>query len=158
MKIIVFYYISRKSIRISGKSVHTFSLFSFIFDTCNKGGMPVERYHDLPEILKAIRISRHQSLARFSKEVGISKSTLQQIEHGNGTSLDTLVCIARHLDIPVAALLSRDVPPQQWGIFLQILSGLERFASLPQEQQVKLSKNIVEITQILAPDVSGEAP
>lgn len=118
----------------------------------------MERYHDLPEILKAIRISRHQSLARFSKEVGISKSTLQQIEHGNGTSLDTLVCIARHLDIPVAALLSRDVPPQQWGIFLQILSGLERFASLPQEQQVKLSKNIVEITQILAPDVSGEAP
>ena len=64
-----------------------------------------ERYY-LMKNLRRIRGFLQLSQVEFSKEVGISKSTLQEIEKGNGATLDTLMCIADYMNISVADLLT----------------------------------------------------
>ena len=90
---------------------------------------------NLSNNLRTIRTLRQMSLVCFASELGISKSTLQEIERGHSPSLDTLECIAQHLEISAAALISDSPSPTQTGILFRLLQGLDWYRCWSAEDQ-----------------------
>ena len=83
--------------------------------------------------LTTLRALRHMSQVSFARELGISKSTLQEIEGGHGPSLGTLECIADHLELPAALLISEPLSPAQVDFLHSLLLGMDRFRLWPEE-------------------------
>ena len=77
--------------------------------------------------LTLLRRSRNLSQVSFAQELGISKSTLQEIERGHGPTLDTLECISSHLSIPACLLISDSLSPSQSDLFLHLLRANDWF-------------------------------
>ena len=62
---------------------------------------------NLSDSLNAIHTSRHQTLTAFAEELGISRSSLQEILKGNGNPrIDTIEQIAKQLHVDPLELLS----------------------------------------------------
>jgi transcriptional regulator with XRE-family HTH domain len=87
---------------------------------------PKELQKQLGERLKLLRISRNYSQAELAKKAGISLKTLRNLEHGKGSSVETLVRTLKALDatnvldqlapIPTVsplAILRNASPPQR---------------------------------------------
>ena len=86
----------------------------------------------------------------FAQELGISKSTLQDIEHGKSPTLDTVQCISQHLGIPLSVLLSNAVPPTQLEVITQLIQGFDWFARCPKTAQEELLNSILQISRSLS--------
>lgn len=114
-----------------------------------KGGIAVGAAQNLSNNLCTIRALKQMSLVRFSTELGISKSTLQEIERGHSPSLDTLECIACRLDIPAAALISDSLAPQQTGMLLRLLQGFDWYRSWPEETQSRFCELFTQLLRLL---------
>ena len=82
---------------------------------------------NLSNNLILLRRARRLTQISFARELGISKSTLQEIERGHGPTLDTLECISHHLDIPASALIADELTPDQAGFLLLLLHGNKWF-------------------------------
>lgn len=125
-----------------------------------KGGIIVGAAKNLSDNLCTIRALKQMSLVRFSTELGISKSTLQEIERGHSPSLDTLECIARRLDIPAAALISDSLAPEQTGMLLRLLQGFDWYQSWPQEAQARFYDLFTQLLLLLqeCKDQASPAP
>lgn len=104
----------------------------------------------LAQNLKSIRKTRKESLMDFSREIGISKSTLQNIERGKGTTLDTVECISRNLGIGTDVLLSCNLARGQLGIIVQLLQETNWFADLSTEDQSEYIAHLDQMTKLLA--------
>ena len=76
-----------------------------------KGALIMGATENLAKNLRALRAIQGCSLVHYAKLLNISKSTLQEIEHGHPPHLDTVECIARSLNIPVSILLSDAFSP-----------------------------------------------
>ena len=87
---------------------------------------PKELQKQLGERLKLLRISRNYSQMELAKKAGISLKTLRNLEHGKGSSVETLVRTLKALDatnvldqlapIPTVsplAILRNPSPPQR---------------------------------------------
>lgn len=87
---------------------------------------PEELQKQLGERLKLLRISRNYSQIELAKKAGISLKTLRNLEHGKGSSVETLVRTLKALDatnvfdqlapIPTVsplAILRNASPPQR---------------------------------------------
>ncbi len=104
----------------------------------------------LAQNLKSIRRTRKESLMDFSKEIGISKSTLQNIERGKGTTLDTVECISQNLGIGADVLLSCNLARGQLGIIVQLLQEMNWFVDLSTEDQSEYIAHLDQMTKLLA--------
>ncbi len=71
---------------------------------------PDELQRELGERLKARRISRNFSQAEAAKKAGISLKTLRNLEHGDGSSVETLVRTLKALDATDALELLAPLP------------------------------------------------
>lgn len=91
--------------------------------------------HNLARNLTTLRSLRGVSLICFAQELGISKSTLQQIEQGHSPTLDTVECIAERLGIPAAALLSDALSTTQTALLSQVLLGFSWYDRWSPEDQ-----------------------
>lgn len=103
---------------------------------------------NLSKNLRTLRAMRGCSLVHYAKLLNISKSTLQEIEHGHPPHLDTVECISRSLNIPVSILLSDGFSPDETDYTLQVLLELEWYASWsPQDREamVVLCGQIVQL-------------
>jgi transcriptional regulator with XRE-family HTH domain len=87
---------------------------------------PEELQKQLGERLRLLRISRNYSQTELAKKAGISLKTLRNLEHGKGSSVETLVRTLKALDatnvfdqlapIPTVsplAILRNASPPQR---------------------------------------------
>jgi transcriptional regulator with XRE-family HTH domain len=87
---------------------------------------PEELQKQLGERLRLLRISRNYSQIELAKKAGISLKTLRNLEHGKGSSVETLVRTLKALDatnvfdqlapIPTVsplAILRNASPPQR---------------------------------------------
>ena len=54
---------------------------------------------DLGARLQALRLARNVSQSTLAEEAGVSRRTITRLEHGDGTSLDTLIRVMRALGI-----------------------------------------------------------
>lgn len=100
--------------------------------------------------VKAYRTLRKQTQIEFAQEIGISKSTLQDIEHGKSPTLDTVQCISQHLGIPLSILLSDTIPPTQLEVITRMIQGFDWFARCSKETQEEVLNSILEVSHTLS--------
>lgn len=110
----------------------------------------MEAARNLSKNMIALRALRNLSQVEFSKELGISKSTLQEIEQGHSPNLNTVECIATRLDIPVSVLLSESLPPDQMSTLIGLIQVSKWYSNWSQEDQKIFLKLMCRITQIIA--------
>lgn len=104
---------------------------------------------NLSKNLRMLRTMRGCSLVHYAKLLNISKSTLQEIEHGHPPHLDTVECISRSLDIPVSVLLSDSFSADSHDHIMQVLLGLEWYASWTPQDRENMASLCEQILQLL---------
>lgn len=113
---------------------------------------------NLARNLRTLRAIQGCSLVHFAKRLNISKSTLQEIEHGHPPHLDTVECIARNLDIPVSVLLSDTFSPEQSHQTFQLLLKLDWYSSWAPQDREELLSLCSEIVRLLNKYPSEHSP
>lgn len=102
--------------------------------------------------LRAIRLSRKQSLEDFAKEVGIGKTTLIQIEKGAyNITLCTLEIIAESLGMSPLDLLTPSESHGQFTTTMILFKGLETYARLTAFEKQELTNAIKKIAEMMEP-------
>ena len=102
-----------------------------------------------------LRSQQNKSLVAFAEELGISKSTLQEIEHGRSPNLETVEQIAQSLGVPAALLLS-DTPPPRHASLLLLLQEAEWFRRWPDEDQGTFLSLLVQLLDLYARHLKKE--
>lgn len=88
-----------------------------------------------------IAIRGRKTQAEFSKELGITKSTVQAIEsQKSAVRLDTLEIICEHLELPAGALLSDELNHIEMGVLRHVLRRSEWFV----KQSEKIQREYVD--------------
>lgn len=102
--------------------------------------------------MNALRISRRQSITEFSEELGISRSSMQELLKGNGNPrMDTVEHIAQRLQIEPAALLSCSFSQGQMETLLLLLQSLDVFSALSEEKRKRAAVLLQELIVIIGP-------
>ena len=110
----------------------------------------MELRQNFSQNIHALRLARQSTLEEFSYEIGIGKTTLQEIESGKGNStLDTIETIACKLQIHPLSLLSKDLTKESLPLSLSLLHFSEIFCCLPKTEQCKALKHFETLIQIL---------
>ena len=113
-------------------------MFCVIFE--KKGVFCMGATENLAKNLRTLRAIQGCSLVHYAKLLNISKSTLQEIEHGHPPHLDTVECIARSLNIPVPLLLSDTLLTDRNDPTVRLLLTLNWYSSWePQDRDTLLS-------------------
>jgi len=92
---------------------------------------PGELQHELGERLKAGRISRNFSQDELARRAGISLKTLRNLEHGEGSSVETLVRTLKALDA---------VDALDWIAPVPTVSPLAMLKSIKPRQRVRKNR------------------
>lgn len=93
---------------------------------------------NLSTIMNTIRNNRDQTLTEFANELGISRSSLQEILNGNGNPrMDTVEHLANKLDMDPLALLSCSYSEQQLFTAVPLLQIGGSIMHLPEEKKRK---------------------
>lgn len=92
---------------------------------------PAELQYELGERLKAGRISRNFSQDDLARKAGISLKTLRNLEHGQGSSVETLIRTLKALDI---------VNTLDWLVPAPTVSPLAMLKSPNPRQRVRKSR------------------
>ncbi len=96
--------------------------------------------------MNALRIRRRLSIAEFSEELGISRSSMQDLLNGNGNPrMDTLEHIAARLHMEPAALFSCTFSDAQTETALLLLQSLDAFSSLSEEKRKHAAELLLEL-------------
>lgn len=92
---------------------------------------------NLSDSMTAIHANRRQTLTAFAKELGISRSSLQEILKGNGNPrIDTIEQIASQLRIDPLELLASS--EDQLKIMLPLSQFLDVICDLPDDKKQEL--------------------
>ena len=89
--------------------------------------------------LSLIREFHGWSMSRFAKETSVPKSTLQSVLTKGQCSLDTALCIARHLGIPLDILTNTLLSPQDINVTHSVFHILDWYSQLTNESQREAS-------------------
>lgn len=114
-----------------------------------KGALIMGATENLAKNLRALRAIQGCSLVHYTKLLNISKSTLQEIEHGHPPHLDTVECIARSLNIPVSILLSDAFSPDQNDHAIKLLLKLDWYSSWEPQDREELLSLCCQIVRLL---------
>lgn len=97
------------------------------------GGENDEKHNHLAENLRLHQHLRGASLAEFSEELGIARSTVQSILSDGNTTVDTLVRMANAIDVSLDELVFGAPAAAQPDC--RLLTAPYWFAALPPEKQ-----------------------
>lgn len=101
-----------------------------------KGVIQMNLQQNLSNYLNAIRRHKNQSLTEFSQEIGVARSTLQELLRGTGNPrLDTIQVMADGLGVHSMELLSSEYSQQQIQFAYILLETIKTFSSLPKEKK-----------------------
>ena len=109
----------------------------------------MEKQNHLSDNLKAYQHARGQSLAEFSTELGIAKSTVQSVMSDGNTTLDTLIRMACAMHVSLDELVFGNKQLYEVRFFLDQLGW---FSELPEEKQKKVLFYLVEMLKLLEHD------
>lgn len=110
----------------------------------------MELKQNLSNNLRILRATRKASLAEFAEEIGIGKTTLQDIENCRSSStLDTVDHISANLKIPSAILLSSPDNPETLQNSFLLFRSIEKFCALPRERQIEMINLFDRMVQLL---------
>ena len=110
----------------------------------------MELKQNLSNNMKTLRASLHRSLEEFSAEIGIGKTTLQDIEGGrSNATLETIETIAQNLGISPLSLLAAREAPAELLLSLAILRISEYFCKLSYSDQQEAAKHFKAFLQVM---------
>lgn len=102
---------------------------------------------NLSASLNSIRQEQDLTLSDLAEKLGVARSCLQQILHGQGNpSLNTVEHMAEQLEVDPVALLSTASQSNRAELFLHMT--MKRALQLPAERQQALEKLVLEIIQL----------
>lgn len=105
---------------------------------------------NLSNMMNAIRTSRKQSIAEFSEELGISRSSTQELLKGTGNPrMDTVEHIAGRLNVDPLTLLSCSYSEKQLESTLLLLKTIDAFSKLPDEKKLKFASLFQELILLM---------
>ena len=104
---------------------------------------------NLSKNLKAFRAARGLSMAEFSDELGISKSTLQSIMASGNTTIDTAVRISGSIGVPLSSRLFDDRLPRTYDAAQWLLCGASWYSQLPPDAQAEVSACVHRLLEVL---------
>ncbi len=114
-----------------------------------KEGILVSQCYDFAKNLEMIRKINRASIAEFSEELDVPKSTLQDILKDGNTSLHTALHIARKLNVLLSTLTGEVIPRENLTVLSALLRSFEWFDSLSGEDQKEVADHIRAIMEIL---------
>lgn len=86
--------------------------------------------------LRRIRKMNHATLEEYAFNLGIGKTTLQEIEKGKtNTTLNTVDLIAQNLEIDSLSLLSNEDYSFKFQLAKSLLDVLETYCNLPESER-----------------------
>lgn len=107
---------------------------------------------NLGENLRNMRSARGLSLAEFSRELDIPKTTLQSIlDHGQ-TSLYTTLHISHKLGIPLDTLTNGVLSGQQFRRLDGFLESLKWFDRLTKKKQEEVCHHVLSLILLMQED------
>ncbi len=89
------------------------------------------------------------SLAEFSRELSIPKSTLQSILKGGNTTLDTALRISNSIETPLDILTGTTFTPQQFELMNCFLVLLNWYHDLSAEKRQQVQTHLAAILCII---------
>ena len=110
----------------------------------------MERSNNLAENLKFYQRLRNASLAEFSADLGIARSTIQSILIDGNTTVDTLVRMANALHVSLDELVFGESAAAQSDSGL--LDTFHWFASLSPEEQTCVRHYLSELFELIQRD------
>ena len=106
--------------------------------------------HNFSNNIKNLRIKRNCTLEEFADEIGVGKTTLQDIENGKSNStLDTIEKIANNLNINSLLLLTDFQAPEKYIPTMIILQSISGFCNLSEAKQLEISRHVNSIIDLL---------
>lgn len=105
--------------------------------------------HNFAKSLEMIRKIKCASMAEFSEELDVPKSTLQDILKDGNTSLHTALHIAGQLKVSLSTLTGEVIPAENFAALPALLQFLGWFDSLSAEQQAEIAVHIHAILEAL---------
>lgn len=106
--------------------------------------------------IRTLRSLKRISLEEFAAELGIGKTTLQEIESCKSNfTAETINIIARSLETPPSALLSEDLSPREFYTATLLLRGLECFNRLSAEERREAARLFDSLTRLLSTERGG---
>ncbi len=109
----------------------------------------MKQCYDFAKNLEMIQKINHASIAEFSEELDVPKSTLQDILKDGNTSLHTALHIARQLNVPLSTLTDEVIPGENLTVLFALLRSFVWFDSLSGEDQKVVADHICAIMKIL---------
>jgi len=112
----------------------------------------VERNNHLSNNLRAYQNARGKSLAEFSEELGIPRSTVHSIMVDGNTTVDTLIRMASSLHVSLDVLVFGELPAKRLDDVWHFLRDLEWFVKLSLEKQERFRYLLGELLELLEYD------
>ncbi len=96
---------------------------------------------NLSAAMKVIRASRNQSITEFSEDLGIARSSLQDILNGTGNPrMDTVEYIASQLQVSPITLLSGSFEDEQLQTALLLIQTIDAVSKLTDSQRLEFAE------------------
>lgn len=96
---------------------------------------------NLSAAMRVIRASRNQSITEFSEDLGIARSSLQDILNGTGNPrMDTVEYIAQQLQVNPLTLLSGTFEDEQLQTVLLLVHTIDAVSRLPEDQRLEFAQ------------------
>lgn len=105
---------------------------------------------NLSNSVKVAYKSQQKTSAAFSEDLGISRSTLQEIMKGNSNSrLDTIELIAKGLHTEPLELLSASSTEKDLALLIPLIKFSSAIYALPVNKKTELASHLYAVIRIL---------
>ena len=108
----------------------------------------MEKENNLSNILKTLRSERGKSLAEFSSELGIPKTTMQSVMNTGNTSLVTLIRISEGLGLSLDELVFGEILAKYGFHVSTMLHDLDCYSKLLGEKQKLFRHHLDELLKL----------
>ena len=112
----------------------------------------MERTNLLSINLKAYQRAKKKTLAEFSEELGIAKSTIQSVMMDGNTTMDTLIRVANALQVSLDELVFGELPVKRMNDVQCFLKEINCFVELSPEKQKRFRYLLDELLKLCEND------
>ena len=103
----------------------------------------------MADVLRILKAERGKSMAEFSKELEVSRSTLQEYLSGNGNpNISTVEHMAEKLGVNASLLLFGDFSEDQLSILLKLLDILSFLSDLTPDKRSRFAELLLEMISL----------
>lgn len=106
----------------------------------------MEIQRNMANVIRALKEISGKSLSKFSAELEVSRSALQEYLSGEGNpSADTIEHLAKKLGVDISFLISGAFSADQIEVLLRLLEMLKLLSAISPEQRTRFVQLLLEM-------------